>query len=66
MKTMKTKYAQRYIGASNTLHFTCEPCEGEYLDTRVELNDFYLCTITFSDIQAFTSELNNTIAKYSI
>ena len=63
---MKTKYVQKVIGADNSLEFTCEPCEGEYLDTRVDLNGVFLCCISFPDIEKFVKELNNTIAKYAI
>lgn len=51
---------------NNSLHFSCEPCDGEYLDTRVEFNGNYLCTITFSDIENFTNGFSSWLSKYRI
>ena len=63
---MKTKYVQKLIGANNSLEFTCEPCEGEYLDTKVQLNGVFLCWISFPDLEEFVNKLNNTIAEFAI
>lgn len=46
--------------------FTCEPCEGEYLDTEVKVNGVYFCSISYPDIQNFIDDLNQTIAKHAI
>lgn len=50
----------------NSLHFSCEECEGEYLDTRVEMNDIFLCWITWSDVQNFVADFENLLIKYRI
>ena len=51
---------------NNTLCFTCEQCEGEYLDTRVTINGTFFCWITFSDLENFMQDFSNFMSKYRI
>ena len=51
---------------NNTLCFTCEQCEGEYLDTRVTINGTFFCCITFSDLEDFMRDFKIFMANYRI
>lgn len=62
----KTKTVTRWVG-NVKLTFTCAECEGEYLDTRVTINDdIDFCWISFADIDSFVSKLNEVVKDYSI
>lgn len=62
---MKTRYVQKIIDG-NSIEFTCEPINGEYLDTRVQLNGILLCWIPFDKLDDFVSGYLNWLNKYSI
>jgi formylmethanofuran dehydrogenase subunit E len=51
---------------NNSLHFKCEECEGEFLDTRVEINGTYFCTITWETRLKFILDFEAFMAKYRI
>jgi hypothetical protein len=51
---------------NNALHFKCEECEGEYMDTRAEINGTYFCTITWEDRMKFILDFEAFMAKYRI
>jgi hypothetical protein len=51
---------------NNTLCFTCEQCEGEYLDTKVTINGTFFCWITFSDLENFMKDFSIFMANYRI
>ena len=51
---------------NNTLRFSCEECEGEFLDTKVTINGTLLCWITFSELDQFVTEFSTIIGKYRI
>jgi hypothetical protein len=46
--------------------FTCEPCEGQYLDTKVTINGLYFCTISWPDLYDFIQEISLPVGKYAI
>lgn len=50
----------------HNLEFDCEPCEGEFLDTRVTIDGQPLCWITWKDVDNFANEINDVINKYAI
>jgi len=51
---------------NNTLKFTCEECEGEFLDTNVEINGTFLCCISFPELEQFVNDLSEVISRYRI
>jgi hypothetical protein len=63
--SLPTKYKSINIGSAS-LKFICEPCEGEYLDTKVKINDGYLCMISWPDLDSFIEDLQQAVAKHSI
>jgi len=62
---MPTKSLQKII-PGNSIHFSCEECAGEYLDTRVEFNDIFLCYITWTDVENFVKDFEDLLTKYRI
>lgn len=50
----------------NSLFFSCEECEGEYLDTKVDMNGLFLCWITWADVQNFVADFEKLLDKYRI
>lgn len=60
----KKQLTRTYEGL--TMIFVCEECEGQYLDTKVLLNDQYLCWCTFSEADKFADELFAIIDNYRI
>jgi len=65
MKEKETKVIKKSIQGFDII-FECEPCEGEYLDTRVIINGERVCWITFTDIDKFCREFEGVFAKYRI
>jgi hypothetical protein len=51
---------------NNTLYFKCDECEGEYLDTKVEINNTFFCWITWKDRFKFILDFEEFLAKYRI
>jgi hypothetical protein len=51
---------------NNSLHFRCERCEGEYLDTTVEINNTFFCVITWNDRQRFILDFEEFLSKHRI
>lgn len=44
----------------------CERCEGELLDSKVEIEGGTICWITWGDRESFFNDLNQLISKYRI
>jgi len=62
---MPTKSVYKTI-PGNDFHFSCDECDGEYLDTRVNMNGIFLCYITFSDVENFFNDFQTLLTKYRI
>lgn len=51
---------------NNTFFFECEQCEGQYLDTRVSINNTFFCCISFPDMEQFLKDFSDFMAKHRI
>ncbi len=60
VKTVKKSFGNM------TLVFTCEECEGQYLDTKVTINGETLCWVSFPEIDTFVEKLDNTMSDHRI
>jgi hypothetical protein len=61
----RVKTIQKHFG-KYVLKFTCEECEGELLDTKVEINDTFLCCISFPELEQFVNDFDEVVSRYSI
>jgi hypothetical protein len=62
---LPTKKRTVQVGSA-TFTFICNPLDGEYLDTTVQINSAHFCAISYSDQENFINELHLIIAKYAI
>lgn len=51
---------------NNSLKFTCEECDGKFLDTKVEINGTFLCCISFQELEQFANDFSEVISRYRI
>lgn len=50
----------------NALKIVCIPCEREYLDSEVYLNNELLCCISWPDATTFVADFKALLEKYRI
>ena len=64
---METRTTTRALGElSITYTSDIDPASREALDTRVEINGTYLCTIAGEDMHKFHGELANIVDTFRI
>ena len=51
---------------NNLFSFTSEEDEGEFIEARVEINNSFLCYISYEEIDSFVQDFSQLLSKYRI